>query len=62
MTGQQIIHELIRLGLNKGQIARRVGTSWSQVRLWERNVFKPSEANLERLKAILEAEKVVHRP
>jgi DNA-binding transcriptional regulator YiaG len=58
MTGQQIVHELIRLGLNKGQIARKVGTSWSQIRLWERNVFHPSGANLERLKAVLEAERV----
>lgn len=45
--------ELIRLGMNKYRIAKAIGTNWNTVSFWEREVWKPSEKNQERLEKLV---------
>ena len=44
------------LGMTQTEVAVKVGVSLTSFQLWERNVSKPNETNLKKLKKVLEIE------
>lgn len=51
--GQRIAAARVRLGKNRNQMARELGTSWQHVDRWEKGTTTPGPASLERLAAYL---------
>ena len=43
MEGNDVVRKLIKKGLSKYEIAKRLGTSWNTVSFWERGVWQPNE-------------------
>lgn len=51
--GHRIANARARLGKNRNQMARELGTSWQHVDRWEKGTTTPGPASLERLAAYL---------
>lgn len=43
-----------RMNLTQTEVARKVGVSLTSYQLWERDVSKPNEENLKKLKEVLQ--------
>lgn len=50
MTPKKMIDELIKKGVNMGEISRRIGVDWQSINHWHKERFNPNQANLKNLK------------
>lgn len=58
VTMKEMIDELLRRGVSKYKIAKKVGVSWNTVQLWHKGIYQPRVEHLEKLKELLNEEKV----
>ena len=48
-----IVKQLKDKGFTKWKISKSIGVSWQTINMWEKEVFKPTKDNLEKLNSLL---------
>lgn len=51
-NAQRIIKRLLRSGISKWEISRKVGVQWKTVRYWEQGFTEPTEENMRKLEEL----------